>query len=327
MLERVAAVAVAVPFVIGTMSASAAGGNVVFRFQDPAIVEASGLVVQRGLFVTTNDSGDSGRVFVVDPADGRTVGVTSWPGSPEDVEALAPAGRDGVWAGDIGDNAQERSSISVTRLPVAAEDNEVQGETYELTYPDSPQDAESLLADPRSGRLLVASKGLLGGSLYAAPRQLSADGPNQMRKIGDILPIATDGAFFPDGRHLVLRNYGRAVVYTYPGLDEVGELDLPAQQQGEAIAIDDDSRVYVTSEGVNAPVLEVPLPAAIRAEVSPSPSASASPSPSPSTPPGSREGKELPEAESQGREPWQWLLGTVLAVGAIAVLVRAIRPR
>ena len=325
MLERLAAVAVAVPFVIGTMSASAAGGNVVFRFQDPAIVEASGLVVQRGLFVTTNDSGDTGRVFAVDPSDGRTVGVTSWPGEPEDVEALAPAGPDGVWVGDIGDNSKDRESVSVTRLPIAAAYDEVPGETYELTYPGPPQDAESLLADPRSGRLLVASKGILGGSLYAAPRQLSADGPNRMRELGDILAIATDGAFFPDGRHLVLRNYGRAVVYSYPGLEEIGELDLPVQQQGEAIAVADDGRVYITSEGVHAPVLEVDLPAAVRAEVSPEPTPSASSSPS--KPPGSREGKELPEEEPRGREPWQWLLGTVLAVGAIAVLVRAIRPR
>ena len=325
MRERVAAIAVVVPFAIGTMSASAAGGNVVFRFQDPAIVEASGLVVQRGLFVTTNDSGDTGRVFAVDPSDGRTVGVTTWPGEPEDVEALAPAGRDGVWVGDIGDNSRDRSSVSVTRLPVGATHDEVPGETYELTYPGPPQDAESLLADPRSGRLLVASKGILGGSLYAAPRQLSGDGPNRMREIGDILAIATDGAFFPDGRHLVLRNYGRAVVYSYPGLEEIGELDLPVQQQGEAIAVDDEGRVYITSEGVHAPVLEVDLPAAVLAEVSTEPSPSASSSPS--KPPGSREGKELPEEEPRGREPWQWLLGTVLAVGAIAVLVRAIRPR
>ena len=71
-----------------------------------------------------------------------------------------------------------------------------------------------------------------------------------MRELGGILPIATDGAFFPDGRHLVLRDYGRRPIYTLPGLEEVGELDLPAQQQGEAIAVDDDGRVYVTSEGV-----------------------------------------------------------------------------
>ena len=325
MRERIAAVAIVVPFVIGTVSASADDGDEVFRFQDPEIVEASGLVVQDGLFVTTNDSGDTGRVFAVDPSNGRTVGVISWPGDPEDVEALAPAGRHGVWVGDIGDNAKDRPSISVTRLPVAAEDVEVPGETYELTYPGPARDAETLMADPRSGQLLVASKGILGGTLYAAPKQLSADGPNRLRELGDILPIATDGAFFPDGRHLVIRNYGRAKIYSYPGLEEIGELDMPAQPQGEAIAVDDDGRVYVTSEGVNQPAFEVAVPAALRAEMSPASSPSAAPSPT--KPPGSREGKELPEEEPRGREPWQWLLGTVLAVGAVAVLVRAIRPR
>ena len=39
---------VAVPFVLGTVAgASADEADVVFRFQDPAIVESSGLVVQR----------------------------------------------------------------------------------------------------------------------------------------------------------------------------------------------------------------------------------------------------------------------------------------
>ena len=53
-----------------------------------------------------------------------------------------------------------------------------------------------------------------------------------------MLPIATDGAFFPDGRHLVVRDYGRAVVYAFPVLEAVAEVDLPEQQQGEGIAVD-----------------------------------------------------------------------------------------
>ena len=69
-----------------------------FAFQDPAIVESSGLVaLGDGLFVTTNDSGDSGRVFTVDD-DGETVGRHRLVRHhPDDVEALAPAaGRRGV---------------------------------------------------------------------------------------------------------------------------------------------------------------------------------------------------------------------------------------
>ena len=90
---------VAVPFLLGAAAgAPGAADHPAFRFADPEIVESSGLVVlpgagrDAGLVVTTNDSGDSGRVFTVDPATGDTVGVTSWPTDPDDVEALAPAG-------------------------------------------------------------------------------------------------------------------------------------------------------------------------------------------------------------------------------------------
>jgi hypothetical protein len=232
MRERVAAVAVAVPFVVGTLSAAADEGDVAFRFRDPAIVESSGLVVLDGLFVTTNDSGDTGRVFAVDGGSGRTVGVTSWSDDAEDVEALAPAGPGAVWVGDIGDNAGSRQSVTVTRVPVSRAVQQGAGESYELVFPDGAVDAETLLAEPGSGRLLVASKAVLGGMLYAAPARLSATRPNLLRRVGGIVSIATDGAFFPDGRHLVLRDYGRAVVYTYPDLAQVAEVDLPDQQQG-----------------------------------------------------------------------------------------------
>jgi hypothetical protein len=330
MRERWAVAAVALPFVLGAAAAPSAAREVAFRFQDPAIVESSGLVAQGGLFVTVNDSGDTGRVFTVDPADGRTVGVTTWPAAPEDIEALAAAGAGSVWVGDIGDNNAARSSVSVTRVPVGVGDRSVPGETYELVYPGGAVDAETLMADPRTGRLLVASKRILGGSLFVAPERLSPDGPNRLREVGSVLPIATDGAFFPDGRHLVLRDYGRAVVYTYPGLRAIAEVDLPEQQQGEGIAVDRQGRVFVSSEGVRAPVLEVPLSAGVRRQVTPPPEPSASPSPSASAddaPDLSREGKELPEQEAQPREPWQWLIGTVLFVVAVGVLLRAVRPR
>ena len=48
-------------------------------FQDPAIVESSGLVVSDGLFVTTNDSGDSGRIFTVESSGtGPAVVEDAW---------------------------------------------------------------------------------------------------------------------------------------------------------------------------------------------------------------------------------------------------------
>ncbi len=242
-----------------------------FRFQDPAIVEASGLVAQDGLFLTTNDSGDTGRVFAVDPDSGRTTGVTSWASEPQDVEALAPAGDGEVWVGDIGDNLEERATIRVTRVPVGPGDRDDPGTSYDLVLPGPPRDAESLLSHPETGRLLVATKDIFGSALFAAPTELSPDRPNQLRRLGPTLTFATDGAFFPDGRHLVIRNYAQAIVYTFPGLERVGTLELPDQQQGEAIAVSADDRVFVTSEGRHQAVVEVSLPESLRERMTPAP--------------------------------------------------------
>lgn len=331
MLDRLAAVVVAVPFLLGTVTAGPSGStgpDVVFRFEDVAIVESSGLVVQDGLFLTTNDSGDSGRVFAVDPASGRTVGVTRWADEPVDVEALAPAGPGEVWVGDIGDNPGARTTIEVVRVPVGTGERDAGPTAYSLTYPGGARDAETLLAHPVSGRLYVASKNVFGGALYAAPPRLDGSAPSRMTRLGPVLPIATDGAFFPDGRHLVLRDYGRAVVYTFPGLEAVGEVDLPEQQQGEGIAVDGEGRVFVSSEGRRAPVLEVALPAEVR-DVLAGTDASATPSatPSPSPAPGSREGVELPQGPPEERPVWPWFLTGWLGLGAIVVLLYALRRR
>ena len=334
MRERYLLGLTAVPFVVaaltpGSLLGSSVGGNEVTRFQDPAIVESSGLVVLGdGSLVTTNDSGDSGRLFTVDPRTGATTRVTDWSDDPEDVEALAPAGDGAVWVGDIGDNNANRDSVSVTRVSVV--DPAAVGPTYELVYPEEARDAESLLADPRNGRLYLVSKGVFGGSLYAAPRRLVADAPNRLREVGPMLSVATDAAFFPDGRHLIVRNYTEAAVYSWPALDEVGRFGLPRQQQGEGIAVAPDGTIYAASEGLHAPVLRISLPQAVRRAMAP-PSASPTPTPtttpSPTPGPNNRVGKELPEQPPEERSAWGWALGGLIGAGIVVVLVRAMRPR
>ena len=72
---------------------------------------------------------------------------------PTDVEALAPAGRGQVWVGDIGDNRSARSQVQVARIPVGRGDRDVSPTVYDLVYPDGAHDAETLVSDPRTGRL------------------------------------------------------------------------------------------------------------------------------------------------------------------------------
>ncbi len=318
MREALLALLVALPFAAGLAAgADEEAPTPLFRFQDPAIVESSGLALTGdGLVVTVNDSGDEARAFVVDPATGRTVGTTRWEGGAEDVEAVAPTGGDLVWVGDIGDNGADRDAVSVIRVPVGARDLDVAGERFTLRYAGGPADAEALLVHPRTGRLVVVTKGVLGGEAHVGPRDLVRGRTAVLRSRGAVMPVVTDGAFLPDGDHLVLRDYTRAVVYSWPALEQVAQVDLPEQQQGESLAVTDDGTILVGSEGLRSPVHEVELPEPQGAVDEPS------------DPPGtfSREGSEIPEDPDQPRDPWPWLVGPAVAVVALVVLVLSLRP-
>jgi hypothetical protein len=313
--EALVALLVALPFGAGVATGTGEeDAQPLFRFEDPAIVESSGLALADGLVVTVNDSGDEARAFVVDPATGRTVGTTRWEGGAEDVEAVAPGGGRTVWVGDIGDNGADRDTVSVIRVPVGELDQTVRGERFTLRYADGPADAEALLVHPTTGRLVVVTKGVLGGELYEAPRTLVAGAPQRLQPRGPVMPVVTDGAFLPDGDHLVLRDYARAVVYAWPSLEQVADVALPQQRQGESLAVTDEDTLLVGTEGLRSPVHEVALPALD----DPRPTAA------PST--FSREGREIPEDPDAPRDPWPWLVGPLVAAVSLVVLFFALRP-
>ena len=326
--EHVLGVLIVAPFVVAMNWGPSTAREVVCALRDPEIVESSGLVVQDGWLVTVNDSGDVGRVFVVDPETGQTIGTTTW-GEQQDVEALAPggdtyAGAFEVWVGDIGDNDAERESISVRPVPVDRGDHTLDaGSTYTLVYPDGPHDAEALLVVPATGRLLVATKEVLGGVLYAAPEQLNPEQPNPLQPVADVMGSVSDGAFFPSGRHLVLRNYGRATVYTWPEMRSIGSFRLPQQQQGEGIAVDESGEVYLSTEGQFSEILHLEVPMEIATELAP-PSSSSPPS---SPPPSSESAEPLPTTTAGDRPLWPWLLTGGVGVLLVVVLVRSLRPR
>ena len=259
-LRRVAlGLVVAAPFLVGAAAGASEDAETDFRFVDPEIVESSGLVTAGPLVVTTNDSGDTGRVFTVDPRSGETVGVTSWPGEPVDVEALAPAGPRHVWVADIGDNRHVRDSVEVLRVPVGRGDVETAPETYELAYPDGAHDAEALLAHPVTGRLHVVTKGVFAAGVYAAPPRLRPDRPNSLTPVAQAPGLVTDATFLPGGGAVVLRTYSHAYVVDYPAWQPVTSWQLPDQDQGEGVTVD-GSDLLISTEGVRSQVLRIPLP-------------------------------------------------------------------
>jgi hypothetical protein len=217
-----------------------------------------------------------------------------------------------VWVGDIGDNTASRGSVRLLRGPYGRGDRTVTPTVYPLVYPDGPHDAETLLAQPRTGRLFVVSKTIFGGTVYAVPRHLSPDRPNRMRAVADAPGLATDGAFFPDGRHFVVRGYGDATVYAYPSFEEVGSFRLPDQQQGEGIAVDERGGLHVCTEGAHSDVLAVRLPARLERALAPRASSAA---------PG-RPSAPMPTVREDGPLdglPWPWLGG-----GAVVVMFGAL---
>lgn len=326
MLERVLGVAAALPFLLGAAAAPVDHEHVVFRFQDQRIDESSDLVVLGGgLFATANDSGDTGRVFVLD-ARGETVGLTQWEEHPTDVEALAPAPGGRLWVGDIGDNLASRPSIQVAEVTVGRGDRTEHPTPVTLTYPDGPHDAETLLGAP-DGHVYIATKGFLGGHLYAAPFPLRDGTLTQLP--GDVIPMATDGVFLPGGRQVLIRNYNSLALYDFPSMQVLGTQDLPLQKQGEGIGYAASGTLYLSSEGIGAPVVSVRL--------HPTPVRSVSPSAVPTSPAGGHgtgtagrppasTAEPVATEETRGRW-WPWLTGGGVLVAMVVVLVRAIRPR
>ena len=254
----VGALVLATPFVAGAATgADSVSPEVAFTFADPQIVESSGLAVGGDRVVTTNDSGDSARVFVVDPRTGRTIEQVRWDADPIDVEALAPAGGDAVWVGDIGDNRENRETVTATLVSLTGTG---EATSFRLVHPDGPHDAEALIAHPLTGQVSVVTKGVFSGAVLQAPQSLAEHRVNPLERVGRTPGLVTDAAFLPGGGAVVVRTYSRAVVLAYPSWQVITEWDLPEQEQGEGVAVD-GLDLLLSTEGARSDVLRVRLPA------------------------------------------------------------------
>ena len=285
-----------------------------FAFEDQEIFESSGLVDDGRTVFTVNDSGADAVLYSVDPDSGATTTRTTYADDARDVEAIAPGPDGTVWVGDIGDNRESRDDVTVHRVrPV---DGEHPGQAYALQYPDGAHDAETLLAHPGTGRLFVVSKSVFGGTVYAAPRRLSAGGPNRLHRFARVAGLVTDGAFLPDGKHVLLRTYGTASAYTFPGFQLLGTVRLPRQPQGEAVSVSPAGRVLISSEGARADVLEVTLPAALT-QAGETPATPLGPAPA-TRAPGRRAAD--PDPDPRDAADWGWIALAAVGVGALGYL-------
>jgi hypothetical protein len=253
--------------VLAVMPGTARAGDGTKRLctvKDARITESSGLAASRrhpGIVYTFNDSGGRPEVYALGP-DCRTRATLRFAGAHNrDWEAMA-LGPDGIYVGDIGDNLDAWPYVTVYRVPEPARlrSQTLRATEYRIKYADGPRNAETMMIDPRTGRLSIASKGF-GDSLYEAPGKLRTGGFTILHKVADAPFYATDGAYAPDGRTFVIRGYGDAQIYRAPG-KRIADVDIPNQQQGEGITFSADGRsLLLSSEGTGQPLWQVPVPA------------------------------------------------------------------
>jgi hypothetical protein len=303
------------------------GAEVALRLEDPRILESSGLALSRrhpAVLWTHNDSGGGPQLYAVG-SDGRTLATLTLAGAEaRDWEAMAAGrddrGRPALFVGDIGDNQDLWPEVAVYRVaePARLRDATVPATRYRMRYADGPRNAEALLVDPRSNRLYVATKDPEGGGLYRAPARLRTDQVNLLHRVARVPPLVTDGAFAPDGRGYVLRDYQGAYVYTTPG-HRVGAFPLPPQYQGESLAVTADGHaVLAGSEGLHSEVWRVPLPATVLARIAPAPR----------RPPASASARATePAAEAGSGSGWGPLLAVTAALALLAVAAAAVVRR
>ncbi|MDT7538785.1 MAG: hypothetical protein QOI82_2370 [Actinomycetota bacterium] len=241
---------------------------------DPHITEASGIVASAAydnVLYTHNDSGDIARFFAIDGTC-HTRATFVLPGvQARDWEDISRGPGGALWLGDIGDNSATRTKgILLHRVaeprPTSTGTVRIPSVAFRFRYADGPHDAEALLVHPRTGQVVIVTKGFGGGTVYTAQLPLQADVPNMLREVGHVsVPEVTGGDISPDGSHVVLRNYTAAYEWTVKGDDVAGALKgestriaLPSSPQGEAITYSRDGKdLIVTSEGVGATVQAV----------------------------------------------------------------------
>lgn len=246
------------------------------RLAVPEATEISGLVAsptQPGVLWAHNDSGDRARIFAL-RSDGSLIASLDVPGAEaidwEDI-AVGPGGD--LLLGDIGDNNAVRKDIDIYRVPeprlADGPSTTVAATRLRLTYPDGAHDAETLLADPRTGEIVIVTKRLDGRSGVYVAQAPARDAPGEavLRHAGDLRlgigGLATAGDLSADGRTIALRTYtalyawtrkpGASLAATLARKPCVGSVQLGLEGQGESLALSRDGRSFFTvPEGAGA---------------------------------------------------------------------------
>jgi hypothetical protein len=247
----------------------------------PLLSEASGLAPSRrspGVVWTHNDSGEP--VLFTSNLEGEPLGVYTLQGAElrdwEDM-ALGPGpkpGTDYLHVGDIGDNNEEYSSVTIYRVAEPPVDVAATGvkaslggvEALEFTYPGGvAHNAETLIVDPVLGDLYIIGKAADGHSLvFRAAAPLASGALAEVTAL-DFGPggLTTGGSASAAGDWVIVRTYFAARMWHRPAGMPLWQAfagnycaaPLAMEMQGEAIGFAGAGVDYfTTSEGESPPL-------------------------------------------------------------------------
>ena len=265
---------------------------IVGRIESDDITESSGIAAslcQPDVFWTHNDSGDDAFVYAMTPK-GKHLGTWRVAGARNvDWEDIASyRSTDGTCVliiGDIGNNELKRSEQKIYRVkePTITDASSSSdrknalvtepAETLSFRYPDTPHNAETLMAQPQTGDLYVLTKRLDGPSfVFKIKPQFGQAQTAIAEKIAEIsvpaVPngLLTGGAISQDGKHVILCDYSAGYeldIGSERSFDEIWKqklvtVDLSDRKQGEGVTFSADGKyLLATSERKNAPIVEV----------------------------------------------------------------------
>lgn len=244
------------------------------------VSETSGIVasaVNDGVFWVHNDSGDSARAFAL-AGDGKLLATLAFDTvKPRDIEDIAieddGPGKSFLYLGDIGDNDEVRTELTIHRVaePKLGGDANLTAtsEKMTVTYADGAHNAETLLFDPTTKDLLIATKKMGGPSAIHRIGKFSAGQKVKTEKIAEVdIDLATGGDISRDGRFIAIRNYGRsAFVWMRAEGESIADamkrepckFPVAVEQQGEAFGFLLGNKGYVTISEGSGPELHVNL--------------------------------------------------------------------
>jgi len=236
------------------------------------LLEISGVAASRinpGILYIHGDSGNPNQIYLsngggtsVGTLTLTTVGNRDW----EDI-AIGPgpvAGINYIYVGDIGDNDSKYSSVFVYRfpepdltgktLPYAANIDQV--DVIELKYPDGPRNAETLMVDPLTKDIYIASKRSNLAQIYVARYPQNTTSATVMSPVVQLyFDKATGGDISPDGTEILLRSNELIWYWKLPAGTSIsaGLLTQPQiapygnnEPQGEGIGFAADGSGYYT---------------------------------------------------------------------------------